>query len=100
MNQSHYETIRIDRRGRVLTITMNRPDVLNAVNAKLHSELSQVFTDAARDPARERPDRVVRTLRAREQRPPPVQSRHEHRFPVAPRRTGRRRAAAGLIRSP
>lgn len=50
MNHSHYETIQIDRRGRVLTITMNRPDVLNAVDARLHSELSQVFTDAARDP--------------------------------------------------
>ncbi len=50
MKQSDYETIRIDRRGRVLTLTMNRPDVLNAVSARLHTELSQVFYDAARDP--------------------------------------------------
>ena len=50
MNQNHYETIRIDRRGRVLTLTMNRPDSLNAVNARLHEELSRVFRDAAKDP--------------------------------------------------
>lgn len=50
MNQSDYSAIRITRRGRVLTLSMNRGDVLNAVDAQLHTELSRVFTDAARDP--------------------------------------------------
>jgi len=50
MNQQDYKAITFSRRGRVLTLTMNRPDSLNAVNAVLHEELSRVFTDAARDP--------------------------------------------------
>ncbi len=50
MNQQDYQTITFSRRGRVLTLTMNRPDSLNAVNAVLHEELSRVFTDAAKDP--------------------------------------------------
>lgn len=50
MNQQHYHAITFSRRGRVLTLTMNRPESLNAVNAVLHEELSRVFTDAAKDP--------------------------------------------------
>jgi len=50
MNQQDYKAITFSRRGRVLTLTMNRPDSLNAVNAVLHEELSRVFTDAAKDP--------------------------------------------------
>ncbi|MGV2981250.1 enoyl-CoA hydratase/isomerase family protein [Camelimonas sp. ID_303_24] len=50
MKQQDYQAITISRRGRVLTLTMNRPDSLNAVNAVLHEELSRVFTDAAKDP--------------------------------------------------
>lgn len=47
---SAYETILWERRGRILTLTMNRPDQLNAVDAKLHEELARVFRDAERDP--------------------------------------------------
>lgn len=50
MKPSDYEAITIGRRGRVLTLTMNRGERLNAVDACLHEELSRVFTDAARDP--------------------------------------------------
>ena len=50
MKQQDYQAITISRRGRVLTLTMNRPDSLNAVNAVLHEELSRVFTAAAKDP--------------------------------------------------
>ncbi len=46
----HYKTIAYSRRGRVLTLTLNRPDSLNAVNEQLHTELSTIFTDAADDP--------------------------------------------------
>lgn len=50
MTEPHYETILWERRGRILTLTMNRPDQLNAVNAKLHEELATVFREAERDP--------------------------------------------------
>jgi enoyl-CoA hydratase/carnithine racemase len=44
-----YETLLLSRQGRLLTIALNRPDVLNAINLKLHEELAEVFAWAARD---------------------------------------------------
>ncbi len=44
-----YETLLLSRQGRVLTITMNRPELMNAVNLKLHEELAEVFIMAAKD---------------------------------------------------
>lgn len=49
MDQSHYQTIRFDRRGRVLYLTLDRAASLNAVNGPMHEELSRVFRDAALD---------------------------------------------------
>jgi enoyl-CoA hydratase len=45
-----YKTIRADRRGRVLILTMNRPEKLNAIDKAMHAELATVFEDAADDP--------------------------------------------------
>src|SRR5262245_26916449 len=45
-----YRTIALTRNGRLLTITLNRPDELNAVNLAMHEELAQVFVLAAADP--------------------------------------------------
>lgn len=45
-----YRYIRKDYRGRILTLTLNRPESLNAVNAELHTELATVFQDADLDP--------------------------------------------------
>lgn len=45
-----YQTLVLSRKGRLLTITLNRPDLLNAVNLRLHEELADVFTYAAADP--------------------------------------------------
>jgi enoyl-CoA hydratase len=46
-----YEHLTFDRRpNRVLLITINRPEVDNAVNARLHLELADVWRDVARDP--------------------------------------------------
>jgi enoyl-CoA hydratase len=45
-----YETIALTRHGRLLTITLNRPDNLNAVNLRMHEELADVFQFAATDP--------------------------------------------------
>jgi len=44
-----YEHILAERAGRVLTLTLNRPDQLNATNAALHAELSTIFYDANLD---------------------------------------------------
>jgi enoyl-CoA hydratase len=49
MNLQDYRCIVFERRGRVLVIQLNRPEQLNAVDARLHTELSQVFTDAEND---------------------------------------------------
>lgn len=49
MDQSSYKTIRIDRRGRVLYLTLDLPDTLNAVDAAMHEELTRVFRDADAD---------------------------------------------------
>lgn len=47
-----YEHLAFGRRpNRVLLITINRPEVDNAVNARLHAELAEVWRDVARDPA-------------------------------------------------
>jgi enoyl-CoA hydratase len=47
---SDCEAITFSREGRILTVTLNRADTLNAVNAKLHAELARVFTGVQRDP--------------------------------------------------
>jgi len=45
----NYETIVASRKGRILTLQINRPDVLNAVNARMHYELARIFHDVASD---------------------------------------------------
>jgi len=49
MPYSNYETLRFSQSSAVLTVTIHRPDSLNAVNAKLHAELSRVFSEIAQD---------------------------------------------------
>lgn len=44
-----YQCLRFTRQGRVLTVALNRPQQRNAVNARLHSELSRVFVDLQQD---------------------------------------------------
>lgn len=46
-----YDLIETDLSEGVLTLRLNRPDRLNAVNRQLHNELSRVFTDASLDSA-------------------------------------------------
>lgn len=50
MIEDSYKSLQLTRKGRILTITMNRPDALNAADAAMHEELARVFSDAAADP--------------------------------------------------
>lgn len=45
----HYETILIERRGRLLIITFNRPEAMNAVNLAMHDELPEALAFARDD---------------------------------------------------
>lgn len=58
MNFDDYQTLECSRRGRVLDISLSRPEKLNAVNAAMHDDLSRIFYDVATD---EQSDLVVLT---------------------------------------
>lgn len=45
----HFGTILLSRRERILTLTMNRPAVLNAFNARMHVEITEALRFADRD---------------------------------------------------
>jgi enoyl-CoA hydratase/carnithine racemase len=45
-----YEFITYEKKGRVATITINRPEVMNALHPPAHLELSAVWDDFAADP--------------------------------------------------
>jgi enoyl-CoA hydratase len=51
MDYSGYDQLLFERLDRgVLLITMNRPEVYNAADEAMHSQLSRVWTDVSRDP--------------------------------------------------
>ena len=58
MDFDAYRTLSFSRRGRVLGVTLNRPESLNAVDGTMHEELARVFCDVAID---EESDVVVLT---------------------------------------
>ena len=45
-----YEFVRVDREGPVTIVTLNRPEVMNALHSPAHFELDEVFNDFASDP--------------------------------------------------
>jgi enoyl-CoA hydratase len=49
MDYERYQCIRVTRQDRVLTLTLNRPDRLNAANPELHRELATIFQDVKED---------------------------------------------------
>ncbi len=51
MNFKDYAALQFSRDGKILTVTINRPEVKNAINPALHEEFSRVFSDIDRDDA-------------------------------------------------
>lgn len=49
MNYDRYRCLAVERRGKVLIVSFNRPQALNSITAELHRELSEIFADLARD---------------------------------------------------
>ncbi|HWA90877.1 MAG TPA: enoyl-CoA hydratase-related protein [Rhizomicrobium sp.] len=45
-----YEFCKVEREGRLTIVTLNRPEVMNALHADAHAELAEVFDDFAADP--------------------------------------------------
>lgn len=45
-----YEFVRYEKRGRVAWVTMNRPEVMNALHPPCHDEMQAVWDDFAADP--------------------------------------------------
>lgn len=50
MDYSRYQHLLIDIDDRLAKVTINRPEVYNAVNHKLHQELGDIWRDLDRDP--------------------------------------------------
>ena len=48
-NCSRYQYLKVEIEDSVAVITMNRPEVLNAVHGPMHRELEEVFEEVARD---------------------------------------------------
>ena len=46
---SQYQFLKVEKKGKVAVLTLNRPDSLNAVHPEMHTEVEQVFADFARD---------------------------------------------------
>jgi enoyl-CoA hydratase/carnithine racemase len=46
----NYEYVKVDRDGPVTIVTMNRPEVMNALHSPAHAELDQIFNAFASDP--------------------------------------------------
>ena len=50
MDYSAYEHLLVDKQDGIALLTMNRPEVLNATNFRLHNELSRIWLDLGQDP--------------------------------------------------
>ena len=49
VNYDGYEHIQAERNGNILTLTLNRPERMNAVNGRMHTELSTIFREVNAD---------------------------------------------------
>ncbi len=62
MDYSKYKELKITTKDRILTITINRPDDMNAVNEQLHADFSTIFLDAEYDEIKEEKRRVIQEI--------------------------------------
>jgi enoyl-CoA hydratase len=46
---NRYEFIKVEKEGRLATLTLNRPESLNAIHPAFHTELENIWADVARD---------------------------------------------------
>jgi enoyl-CoA hydratase len=44
-----YQFLKVEKADKLATVTLNRPDALNAVNSELHHELERIWIDLAED---------------------------------------------------
>ena len=51
MDYGRYACLKTERQDGILTVRLSRPEAHNAINAALHTELSTIFADIAKDPA-------------------------------------------------
>ncbi len=49
VDYSRYTMLQVEREDRIVTVTMNRPEVKNALNHVMHEEFGTIFTDLDRD---------------------------------------------------
>lgn len=49
MNDAKYERIRIERAGRIMTLTLSNPAKMNAVDGRMHRELADIFYEVQED---------------------------------------------------
>lgn len=50
MRYENYETLKITRNGKILTVAFNRPELRNATNPRMHQELLRVWPEIGQDP--------------------------------------------------
>src|SRR5919108_6622541 len=48
-NVANYQYVIYEKKGHIAYVTINRPEVMNALHADANSELSEVFTDFKED---------------------------------------------------
>jgi len=49
MDYSNYKYILVEREGKILRLTLNRPERLNAIIPEMHTEIANIFADVKRD---------------------------------------------------
>jgi enoyl-CoA hydratase len=49
MDYTSYSNLEITKQDRIVTVTLNRPEVRNAIDAGLHAEIGRIFTDLDMD---------------------------------------------------